>query len=282
MKKTKYIILFCFILLFSNKSRGQFAIAGTPGSKYFDISPDTLLDPPANLGSFSDEYDIDLNKDGLNDLKVTSYIAISSGGNAQYILISTLNSFTKVAWGKTDSTNTGSNIRDILKMYSNGDTVLNGVFISSGYLAFSSYSGGNSTVSADWIGAGDKYFGVKYQDSVNAYYGWVKVNVCGYKTCLVEAYSLEEDIVSIQKQSVYFIESNVYPNPSINQLFIETEMHPNLFVKIYDITGKLVFINRLQNNNTSIDVSSFNPGIYNVFISREESQINKRVIIVKQ
>jgi len=262
MKKNKYIILICFIILFSNESRGQFAIAGIPGLWYFDVSPDSLLDPPYNLGAYFDEFDIDINQDGGKDLKIKSYVAVSSGGNARHIIVSSLNSSITFYWGKTDSTNAGTHIRDMLKMYDVGDTISTGKFINSGYLTYSSTSGGSTTISPDWIGAGDKFFGVKYQDSVNTYFGWVKVNVSGYKTCLVEAYSLEEDIESIQKQNVSFIESNVYPNPSINQLFIETEIYPNLFVKIYDITGRLVFINRLQNNNTSIDVSSFNPGIY--------------------
>lgn len=74
---------------------------------------------------------------------------------------------------------------------------------------------------------------------------------------------------------------NIYPNPSIGNFIIETNIVEKQTLKIFDITGKLLLTQIIQSGKTAIDVSSLSLGIYNLSISNNEMIENKRLMIVR-
>lgn len=72
----------------------------------------------------------------------------------------------------------------------------------------------------------------------------------------------------------------IYPNPSHSVLTIEAKNEIIDFVEITDISGVRVCSIMPKENNTSIDVSNFNPGIYFVTTTSINGKITKKKIIV--
>jgi hypothetical protein len=73
------------------------------------------------------------------------------------------------------------------------------------------------------------------------------------------------------------LEVNVYPNPFLNQLSIETPTK-NTFVKITNCLGELIYKSLLENTSTTIDLSAFVNGIYFLEMSSENKIVTKKII----
>ena len=114
---------------------------------------------------------------------------------------------------------------------------------------------------------------VKYNNgAVGTYY----VRVIGYNSAFsaVNCYSLIANISSVAYRLsapiITLSESNysIFPNPAQNELNIDFTLVSNktVEVKLYDITGKLVFTHTMNGvegfNKNVIDISSLNKGIY--------------------
>ena len=50
-------------------------------------------------------------------------------------------------------------------------------------------------------------------------------------------------------------------------------------INIFSVDGKLVYSSNLKNNNTMIDASQWNKGVYFVQINDGKNQINKKIIV---
>jgi len=75
-------------------------------------------------------------------------------------------------------------------------------------------------------------------------------------------------------------EINIYPNPNNGSFIIETSSPEQQIIKIFDVTGKLV-LNQSINEKTSIDANDLNAGIYNISILSSTGIVNKRIVITK-
>jgi hypothetical protein len=73
----------------------------------------------------------------------------------------------------------------------------------------------------------------------------------------------------------------IYPNPNNGSFVIETNYQAQCNVFIYDVNGKLVLTQTLQNGKTNIDASGLNEGVYNISIITTEGMVNKRVVITR-
>jgi hypothetical protein len=73
---------------------------------------------------------------------------------------------------------------------------------------------------------------------------------------------------------------SVYPNPSTGNFTVETIANTKQVLQLFDVTGILVF-SQIINGKTTLDVSSFTPGIYTLSLTENERIINKRIVIVK-
>ena len=60
---------------------------------------------------------------------------------------------------------------------------------------------------------------------------------------------------------------NIYPNPTSNDLHIETTTNEKLNVQLFDVTGKQIMESILLTNTTNINTSSLNEGMYFVRIT---------------
>ena len=56
----------------------QYSVGGFQGSIYVDIIPDTLLNPISfhNGGQDEEDYYIDVNQDGIMDLKIAAHFSL--------------------------------------------------------------------------------------------------------------------------------------------------------------------------------------------------------------
>ena len=74
------------------------------------------------------------------------------------------------------------------------------------------------------------------------------------------------------------IDANVFPNPVSNELFIEVDNQQDLRAQIVDVQGSIVrTINNLQSE--AIDFSTYESGMYSLFISNQSGKINTYKII---
>lgn len=88
------------------------------------------------------------------------------------------------------------------------------------------------------------------------------------------------EIVKVEIDPVSVIEKtdlmpNIYPNPAKNRLFIDGNY---TFIEIYDMTGKKVLESE---QNTEIDVTQLNNGIYTLKIHNQGTIVTHKVVIKK-
>lgn len=286
MKHTTLILFICFAF----KGICQYSLAGVAGQYYVDIVPDTLLNAPYNS---SELYYIDINGDNINDIKLTSQVSSSPGGQVNGVSLVTLNNSTKLALGYVDSTyNFYYNFwitQKILKKYSIQDTIkiTNFINTTSGNLGFYYYSGGTNASNYDWVSTLDKYVGVSYSDSNAISYGWINVNVPNTYSCKIKEYSL--NIISTTTlEKDFSIEEKIYvfPSPTSDVIYLQSaQLNFKHEVKpvVYDLNGKQlqVPIQYININTYKMDVSSLSAGMYIVAIETENGVVRKKMIVEK-
>ena len=76
-----------------------------------------------------------------------------------------------------------------------------------------------------------------------------------------------------------FIANNIKlsPNPVTDILNIENEFQINS-IKVYNQLGQMVFGKEINNNNTQLELSNINSGIYNVLIETEKGTFNHKIV----
>jgi DUF971 family protein len=73
----------------------------------------------------------------------------------------------------------------------------------------------------------------------------------------------------------------MYPNPASDVLTIELQNVGPSDIRIFDLTGKPVYIDRHVNSSTEIDVSGFESGIYFVTVTFGKESVISRLNILK-
>lgn len=73
---------------------------------------------------------------------------------------------------------------------------------------------------------------------------------------------------------------NLYPNPVTNLLTIEIaqEFVEGSTVQLYDITGKLVLKNKIEESVFTMNLKSLNAGVYLVKVANDNHSVVKRII----
>ncbi|MBN8695591.1 MAG: T9SS type A sorting domain-containing protein [Bacteroidetes bacterium] len=69
----------------------------------------------------------------------------------------------------------------------------------------------------------------------------------------------------------------IFPNPANDFIDLETEGKRNCSVSVLDNTGKLVLKETIIQNNTRIDLSSFEIGLYLIQMQNDYKTINKNL-----
>lgn len=71
-----------------------------------------------------------------------------------------------------------------------------------------------------------------------------------------------------------------YPNPTSDQIFIETSMADKLTVDLYDVNGQHVLSTNVM-DKTNINLTGLNEGVYSVVVKAVDRVINKKLIILR-
>jgi len=74
---------------------------------------------------------------------------------------------------------------------------------------------------------------------------------------------------------------SIYPNPTNGMFSIETTKTEKQTVQIFDVTGKLVLTQVIQNGKTNIDASNLTNGVYNINIISSSGIVNQHLVITK-
>lgn len=281
-------IVILLLLIAPNFLFAQFSVAGVSGLYYSDVVPDTIIDP--NINSNGSHYppdkmfEFDMNQDGTNDVRIKSHFLLSNGYYERTVLVNCINPSFTIAYNSTDSTYnnylTYWMVRNILKKYSTNDTVhkTNFIPVSSCYLAFYLAQTGSYASSNQWVDANDNFFGVRYINTGDTLYGWVKVNVGSLNSCTVKEYSLGNNYVGINeitRQNSF----SISPNPAINNIYIESVFNNDDIIvsNIFDVTGKIV--HETHDLKKAIQISNLNNGLYFIRIETKSEVVVKKIIV---
>jgi hypothetical protein len=76
------------------------------------------------------------------------------------------------------------------------------------------------------------------------------------------------------------IDVKVYPNPVKNELYVDLARNQeNASMQLIDAAGRIVLEKQFQTKSTSINISSYDAGIYFIHIASEKGYVVKRIII---
>ena len=75
-------------------------------------------------------------------------------------------------------------------------------------------------------------------------------------------------------------EATIYPNPTSDQFFIETNTTDKLNVDLYDVNGRHVF-SKSVSGKSNINVTTLDEGIYTLTIKTADRAINKKLVILR-
>jgi len=84
----------------------------------------------------------------------------------------------------------------------------------------------------------------------------------------------------IQQVTYNNAQVTVYPNPTSDQFFIETNSTDKLTVDLYDVNGRHVF-SKSVSDKSNINVTTLNEGIYTLSIKTADRVINKKLVILR-
>ncbi|MBP9924040.1 MAG: T9SS type A sorting domain-containing protein [Bacteroidia bacterium] len=289
MKKQLLRKLSAFIftaMLFSASANAQIV--------YTDVTPDQVIS--ATTIPSTEDYNIDLNNDGINDYKISCSrsggicpLAPSSRLYINFISDSALNSNAVV---------TGTSITYPLAMNLN-DSISSGLSFSSfGYLRRNTSGGPCTGTFGVWSYSIDRYLGLKLIVGGNTYYGWARMQidvVTGIPSCTIKDYAynsipnqpiLAGDTGTVPTgifENSFSSSINLFPNPANNHLTIALgSNNKNVEVAIADMTGKIIYTTiAYETNRIEVNTSEFAEGIYIVQIGTEKYIETKKFIVKK-
>jgi len=129
---------------------------------------------------------------------------------------------------------------------------------------------GSDTLSAGSPSVNAVYKMKQYSDEVQQYYDqYLQTTDCNQ---LVGVEEVNEELFGV----------HVFPNPAREKITIQTTRSSISKIELFNIVGSLVHSDAsLRTANTSVDVSSYSPGLYSVRIYLEDGTTEVRKIIVE-
>lgn len=288
---------FSFIFLIMNNSAKSEVI-------YTDLEPDIVLNDDL------DNCILDLNNDSNNDFKFLNRSFAIGGywtsGSIYYIpfqnferLIGTALSGNSFAGNTANYGTTFSSLIRTLPFALSPGVIINELLtFQPDYqqlLAFKTefdfageiyYYGGN------WFPEMfDRYLGVKFDDTESkTHYGWIRCDVLDEgRTLIIKDYAYEEDpdYPIISGDTAHFVSVNEFQNNidatvySVNKSIFISLNKPikDVAVRIFDVAGKEVYIGKLLNKYSQVDLSG-STGIYIVKLFTEENILLTQKVII--
>lgn len=89
--------------------------------------------------------------------------------------------------------------------------------------------------------------------------------------------------VGIEETGIQLI-CSAYPNPTVNSLTLNVvnNVKGNLSYQLFDLTGKLIDVNTINSENTSIDMTALSPATYFLKVTQDNLEIKTFKIIKNQ
>ncbi len=76
---------------------------------------------------------------------------------------------------------------------------------------------------------------------------------------------------------------NIYPNPAGDKVFISIDQElPGFFLEIVDINGKIIYSEKMVNNESYIDLNSYHSGVYMFILKDEDGKTLESYKVVKK
>jgi hypothetical protein len=279
MKKLLFFILF---VGFAGLLNAQNIIAGQHSTSdyYYDYIPDTIIQQAYPGGDFY----IDINNDGINDFKF--HLDPGSGAlgwQSHSAYISALNN-NEIVLAYNDTCKDTNQVylynRGMARAFNNSDTINSTAkWVNKVYLEYldSHYLGYSCSGS---YGVNPAYVGLKVIKWTDTLYAWVEIKswTVDYYSSIyyltLGSYACNKGNVGLQQISFNSSECNIYPNPSADNLTIETMQKSE--IEILNIEGQILKSIAANDNTTTIDVSSFARGMYFVKVKSEKGiAVNK-------
>lgn len=281
-------IIISIFLCLSAKGFSQTVIAGDtiPGDVYYDFIPDSVLFAEAShFGYPGDTLDLDLDQDGVMDIRIRTGGGGGLGGASGAAMIfplgihATVASFTAtVVTGCCPSYGTAT-IADTLMP---GDTISSGrTFATTPVYVQSQTSGAASGPYVTmFLNKGERYLGFKLTYPFDTLYGWI----------LIENYAIDWDDIYVKVKAYscnrnYYIgipsvnsaSNTIFPNPFSDKLYIGSQSSASAQLKLFDLAGKKVF--EIQFSGSAVvNTSSLLPGLY-FYEIKEGEKISKGKLI---
>ncbi len=272
MKNIKLAAILLILIVSVNKSAAQFVVAGTVSvnDTYFDIIPDTVLYAlNVHITPYPGESVLlDLNIDGIDDVKIFSYGGGGLGGGQGACKVNPLNPALGIKMhDDTSNSFNGPIIFKATNIFNFGDTIQTGTnYISTtSYMWSTTYGAAAGPSHHDWDTVGEKYIGFRFSYAPNNIrYGWIRVEAYGSG---IDFELTIKDFVINNNTNVGLGEIQntgiplVYPNPFNTELTIEMNTSGDSEIQVYDIISRQVNQKKF-NQNTKLNTSQLVSGIY--------------------
>ncbi len=128
-------------------------------------------------------------------------------------------------------------------------------------------------------------------NSNNAYFSWFKVGVkcegddcetqCFDPMCELRTELNEGSGSAVEEVTVNLSKLNVYPNPTMDVLNIETNPSTYSNITVYDITGKVVVNQSIRESITKLNVNHLKAGIYFIKANGTKGSAIEKFVISK-
>ena len=90
--------------------------------------------------------------------------------------------------------------------------------------------------------------------------------------------TITEDVVDGVQENIAVQNLKVYPNPAVNELYLDVELGKISNVEVYSVSGSIVFQTEVNNSRYVMNISSFNKGAYMVKVSTKSEIYISRFI----
>jgi len=237
-----FSILLVFLLFFLANGNAQSYYAGTILNGYYDVNPDTSLEYQY---PYKDErFNINMFGTSGDELRIQAFCSAGLGGGSFFISVKPLIPNLYLTFGRWDSLyhnfyNYWMSAK-IAKPLNLGDSLNKSTFkwdTTSMYITNGSGLAGTYFNVTDWLGATDKYIGLKYHTGTTIEYGWIRLNCLNGAKCYVKDYSATVNFSGVSELSKSQL--SFYPNPSNGLLYINCEKEKKADILSITVTNVL-------------------------------------------
>jgi hypothetical protein len=258
---------------------GAVAATGALNSQiiYTDINPDTIVHDTIT-------YDLDMDNNGQPELRFETVSYQASSGTVSLSTVTVLGDTSNAIIGSLYSNqyplpsalNAGDSIAASNPDW-NQKTMNNGLQYLG--IVYGSYTFGN------FLGANDKYLGVRFKIGTETHYGWVRLSVNNAAdTIFVKDYAYEvmpdvgltaSQMVGIQEHSTDAVAVYTYNN----MLHVNRAIGTEATVTVYNMMGEVVLSEQTSDANYSTSLQNLTTGIYMVSVKNGELETVTKIYV---